>query len=166
MLVERCILAPGAGEGAGNRIPRRHPSGVVQSQDSWRDHMVHPRDFVIYVVVHDDAVRDSIRVLLYSMRFPTCCFNSASEFLRAERPVADSCLILDEDMADMSGSELLDRLRSEGLRIPAIIMAAQVNARVQQAGERIDTIVLAKPCEPDKLIGCLAKALASNQRRT
>jgi len=159
-------LAPGAGEGAGNRIPRRHPSGFVQSQDSWRDHMVHPRDFVIYVVVHDDAVRDSLCVLLYSMRFSTCGFKSADTFLRSERPTGNSCLIFDEEMADMSGSELLDRLHSEGLRIPAIIMTQGMNAGNQPTSGRADVIVLEKPYAPDKLIGCLAKALAPNQRRT
>ena len=131
-------------------------------QDSWRDHMAHPSDFVIYVVVHDDAVRDSICVLLDSMLFPICCFNSANEFLRAERPIANSCLILDADMTDMSGSELLDRLRSEGLRTPAIMMTA----KMRPLSEWVDTIVLEKPYAPDKLIGCLAKALAPDPGRT
>jgi two-component system, LuxR family, response regulator FixJ len=127
-----------------------------------RDDMTHPRDFVMYVVVQDDAVRDSICVLLDAMRFPTCGFNSANEFLRAERPLARACLILDDDMSDMSGSELLDRLRSEGLRTPAIIMTARVSAGIQTAGEQCSTIFAEKPCCPNKLIGCIAKALASD----
>jgi|HubBroStandDraft_3_1064219.scaffolds.fasta_scaffold99287_1 FixJ family two-component response regulator len=126
--------------------------------------MVHSRDFVIYVVVHDDAVRDSICVLLDSMRFPTCGFKSANAFLRSERrPTGDSCLIADEEMADMSGYELLDRLRSEGLRTSAIIMTQRMNARKQPASGRAGVIVLEKPYAPDKLIGCVSKALFPDQ---
>ena len=128
--------------------------------------MVHPRDFVIHVVVHDDAVRDSICVLLDSMRFPTCGFKSANAFLRSERPTGKSCLIVDEEMADMSGSELLGRLHSEGLRTRAIIMTKQSNTERQPASGQADVIVLGKPYAPDKLIGCLAKALALDPGRT
>jgi FixJ family two-component response regulator len=125
--------------------------------------MVHPGDFVIHVVVHDDAVRDSICILLGSMRFPTCGFKSANAFLRSERATGKSCLIVDEKMADMSGSELLGRLHSEGLRTRAIIMTEQTNTERQPAIGQADVIVLEKPYAPDKLIGCLAKALFLDQ---
>jgi two-component system, LuxR family, response regulator FixJ len=121
--------------------------------------MLHPRDFVICIVVHDDAVRDSICVLLDSMRFRTCAFDSANAFLRSERPTGKSCLLLDEDVSDMYGSDLLDRLDSEGLRTPAIIMTQGPNGRSPAANGRPDVVVLEKPFVPDKLIGCLAKAL-------
>ena len=111
----------------------------------------------------DDAVKDSICVLLDSMRFPTCGFKSANAFLRSERPTGKSCLILDEEMADMSGSELLGRLHSEGLRTRAIIMTKQINTERQPASGQADVIVLGKPYAPDKLIGCLAKALFPDQ---
>ena len=124
--------------------------------------MAHPRDFVIYVIVHDDAVRDSICVLLNSMRFPICSFNSANAFLRAERPNGKSCLILDDDMPDMRGCKLLDRLRSEGLRIPAIILTQPITASAQSV-KRSDVIALEKPCAPNTLIGGLARALSSDQ---
>ena len=67
------------------------------------------------------------------MRFPTCGFKSANAFLRSERPNGQSCLIVDEEMADMSGSELLGRLHSEGLRTRAIIMTKQSNTERQPA---------------------------------
>ena len=74
-----------------------------------------------------------------------------------------SCLILDEEMADMSGSELLGRLHSEGLRTRAIIMTKQINTESQPASGQADVIVLEKPYAPDKLIGCLVKALFPDQ---
>jgi DNA-binding NtrC family response regulator len=66
-------------------------------------------------------------------------------------------------MADMSGYELLDRLRSEGLRTSAIIMTQRMNARKQPASGRAGVIVLEKPYAPDKLIGCVSKALFPDQ---
>jgi two-component system, LuxR family, response regulator FixJ len=122
--------------------------------------MAHLSDFVVYVIAHDDALRDSICVLLNSMRFPICSFNSANAFLRAERPSGKSCLILEDDMPDMRGCKLLGRLRSEGLRIPAIILTQPMTASAQS---RSDVIALEKPCAPDTLIGGLESALSSDQ---
>ena len=122
--------------------------------------MAHPSDFLIYLVVHDDAVRDSICVLLNSMRFQVWGFKSADEFLCADREIAHSCIIIDEDMPDMSGSELLNRLRSENFVVPAISITTN-NIRIEATGERADVIFLEKPYAPDKLIGCISKALAS-----
>ena len=63
----------------------------------------------------------------------------------------------------MSGSELLDRLHSEGLRTRAIIMTKQTNTERYPASGQADVIVLGEPYAPDKLIGCLAKALFPDQ---
>jgi two-component system, LuxR family, response regulator FixJ len=122
--------------------------------------MASPTEFTIYVVVDDDAVRDSICVLLRVVRFRVCPFASSNAFLRSDRPVAKSCLIIDDDMPDVGGFELLERLRSEGMRIPAIVMTQSRSATMQAASERLDAILLEKASAPDKLIGTLGKAIA------
>jgi two-component system, LuxR family, response regulator FixJ len=122
--------------------------------------MASPTEFTIYVVVHDDAVRDSICTLLQVVRFLVCPFASSNAFLRSHRPVAKSCLIVDDDMPDVSGFELLEQLRSEGTHIPAIVMTLSPSATLHAESERLDAILLEKPSAPDKLIGNLGKAIA------
>jgi FixJ family two-component response regulator len=121
--------------------------------------MASPREFTIYVVVADDAVRDSLYALLGSFGFATCPFGSATAFRQDYRPVQKSCLVIDEDVAEISGFELLKELRSDGVRAPAILMTQCVDATIQATSERIGAMLLQKPCTPDKLIGCLKKLL-------
>jgi CheY-like chemotaxis protein len=67
-----------------------------------------------YVIDDDDAVRDSIRILLETSGYAVRSFDSAAALLGGERPVKNSCLIIDVDMPGTGGLELLDRLRREG----------------------------------------------------
>jgi len=120
--------------------------------------MTDPSDFLIYVVVHEDAVRDSTCVLLDTIRFRVRGFKSADAFLRADRPII-SCVIIDDDNPGMSGSELLERLRSEGFSVPTVIMTTG-KWNMQAAISSVGAIFLEKPFVPEKLIGCIAKALA------
>jgi len=127
--------------------------------------MTSPREYTIFVIVDDDAVRDSICALMESFGLGTCAFGSASAFLCSDRPTAKSCLIVDDAFPDMSGFDLLDGLRSEGLQAPAIIITQQVSAGTQAAGDRVGALLLQKPYAGDKLIGCLVKAFARNRDR-
>jgi FixJ family two-component response regulator len=125
--------------------------------------MASPREYTIYVVVDDDAVRDSICVLMESFGFGTCAFGSAGAFLRSDQLAAKSCLIVDDALPGTSGFELLGRLRSEGLQTPAIVITQRVSAGAQAASDRVGALLLQKPYTGDKLIGCLVKAFARDR---
>jgi|HubBroStandDraft_6_1064221.scaffolds.fasta_scaffold705711_2 two-component system response regulator FixJ len=125
--------------------------------------MPSPREYTIYVVVDDDAVRDSICVLMESLGFGTCAFGSANALLRGDRMAVKSCLIVDDALPGVSGFELLDRLRSEGLQAPAIVITQRVSAGAQAASDRVGALLLQKPYTGDKLIGCLVKAFARDR---
>lgn len=125
--------------------------------------MASPREYTIYVVVDDDAVRDSICVLVESFGFGTCAFGSANAFLRSDRLAAKCCLIVDDALPDMSRFELLDCLRSEGLQAPAVVMARRVGSGAQAASDWLGALLLQKPYTGDKLIDCLVKAFARDR---
>lgn len=120
--------------------------------------MASPREFTIYVVVADSAVGDSLYVLLSSFGFVSWV-GSVAEFRAQCRPGQKSCLVIDEDLAGASGFDLLEELRSERVRTPAIVMTQHVDAGAQTAGKRLRAVLLEKPFIPDKLIGCLGKIL-------
>ncbi|HEV7384947.1 MAG TPA: response regulator, partial [Phenylobacterium sp.] len=65
---------------------------------------------LVHVIDDDDAVRDSLAVLLSAIGFETCCYPSATDFLEGLDRRDPGCVITDVQMPGMSGLELLDRL--------------------------------------------------------
>lgn len=79
----------------------------------------------VYVVDDDDAVRDSMRVLLESSGLDVRVYSSAQEFLAHVCKSPKGCLLLDLHMPGMSGVELLEALRMQGSRLPVVIITGR-----------------------------------------
>jgi FixJ family two-component response regulator len=114
-------------------------------------------------VVEDDAdVRASVRLLLEVTGYRVVDFANAEAFLRATDGYAADCLVLDLDMGGMTGLELLERLRSEGVQTPAIIITANgkdLDERFVRVGAMT---VLHKPSAASEMLACIARACGSN----
>jgi two-component system CheB/CheR fusion protein len=79
----------------------------------------------MFVVDDDSAVREAIRDLLQQDGRTVEIYASSEAFLEAYRPGREGCLLIDARMPGMGGLELLRRLRSEGNRLPAIMITGQ-----------------------------------------
>jgi two-component system response regulator FixJ len=107
----------------------------------------------IVAIVDDDlAVRESLQFLTETTGFLVEIFASAEEFLQADiHGVA--CLILDHHMPNMTGLELAQKLRDDGLCVPILLITGApspgISARAHQLGINR---VLAKPFDPDDLL--------------
>ena len=77
----------------------------------------------IYIVDADPAVRDSLRSLLGLYGYGVQAYGTAAEFLDLERLVANACLVTEVHLPDMSGIELLTRLRHRAPELPVILIA-------------------------------------------
>ena len=73
----------------------------------------------------DSAVRKAIRDLLQQDGRTVEIYASSEAFLEAYRPGREGCLLIDAQMPGMGGLELLRRLKSEGNRLPAIMITGQ-----------------------------------------
>jgi two-component system, LuxR family, response regulator FixJ len=116
---------------------------------------------LIYIVDDDDAVRDSLRLLLESNGIATRDYRSADDFLQAG--AADmACLLLDLHIPGMSGLELLRLLRARGMTLPVIIISGRrdgaLEADVRAAGA---TAILSKPFDDQALLELVQEALAA-----
>lgn len=113
----------------------------------------------VYIVDDDEAVRDSIRLLLESSGFAAQDFASADLFLKSETGNM-GCLLLDLHMPGISGLELLRLLRSRGMRRPVIVVSGRrdpvQDAEVWAAGA---TALLSKPFDDQQLLDLVAEAL-------
>ena len=76
----------------------------------------------VCVVDDDEAMRDSIHWLLESVSLRARMFSSASDFLSSADLGREGCILLDVRMPGMSGMELLEHLKANGVQQPVIII--------------------------------------------
>jgi two-component system, LuxR family, response regulator FixJ len=77
---------------------------------------------LVYVIDDDEAVRDSMGMLLESAELPYRCFDNARSFLDEHDDSQRGCLVLDIRMPGMTGLELQQRLASIGSSLPVIFI--------------------------------------------
>jgi FixJ family two-component response regulator len=120
-----------------------------------------PRKVVVSIVDDDPSVRDGTVDLLNALGYVAEAFDSALDFLNANRCHGTSCLIVDVQLPGMTGLELHENLVASGRTIPTIVVTAfpdeRDRARALRAGV---SFYLPKPFEPDELIACVRAALA------
>jgi two-component system response regulator FixJ len=116
----------------------------------------------IYVVDDDDAVRDSLKMLLESYQLAVRDFGSMSEFLAGLDRVSNSCLVLDLHLPAMGGFDVMTTLARRGIRLPVIVITgrgdAQTKARALEAGA---IAFLEKPVDDQRLMSAIDAALHS-----
>ncbi len=76
----------------------------------------------VFVVDDDDAVRNSLRLLLKSAGLQAEIFGSAPEFLAKYEAAQPGCVLLDVRMPGMSGLEMQHELNLRGATIPVIFI--------------------------------------------
>jgi len=77
---------------------------------------------VVYLVDDDEAVRDSLGILLESIGLEHESYASALDFLQHYDPRRHACLVADIRMPGLSGLELQQRLNEQGAEIPIIFI--------------------------------------------
>jgi FixJ family two-component response regulator len=79
---------------------------------------------MVYLIDDDTSLRRAYEFFLESAGIDFKSFESASEFLTVIIPTLDDLLILDLNMPEMSGCELLEKLSQGKLQIPVIVVTA------------------------------------------
>jgi two-component system response regulator FixJ len=116
-------------------------------------------NLVVYLVDDDASVRRALTRLLRSIGLETFAFASAAAFLRAGPWVPEACLILDVQMPDMTGWELLDHLQASGISLPVIIITAYNNVHMRDRTRQAGVVAyLQKPFDDQALLEALQRA--------
>ena len=115
----------------------------------------------VVVIDDDEAVLDSLRVLLQSEGFEVETFARASAFLERFQGKFPGCLVTDVRMPDMDGLELLQALSARG-SLPAVIVITGHGevAMAVQAMKLGARDFLEKPFDTADLIASIRKSLS------
>jgi two-component system response regulator FixJ len=113
----------------------------------------------ICIVDDDDAVRDSLRLLLESHGYDVDAFNSAAACLEERSGQSYDCFLVDLHMPGKSGIDLIETLRASGVAAPTFIITARMDPRLAVRAERAEVFgVLSKPVADRELISWLGRA--------
>jgi len=118
---------------------------------------------VIYLVDDDGAVREAVGDLLKKDGRLVESYPNAESFLKAYRPGAEGCLLVDAMMPGMGGFGLLERLKQQGQPLPAIMITGvgdvHMAVRAMQAGA-VDFIE--KPIAAKELIASIDRHIGQH----
>jgi len=115
----------------------------------------------VYIVDDDQAVRAMIRRMVTSVGIYSEEFGDAAEFLAARATLAPGCILLDLRLPQMSGLELLKRLKAADDRMPVIMISGQ--ADIPDAVDAIKVGAfdfIQKPFNKERLLDVLGEAYA------
>src|SRR5262245_1732090 len=79
-------------------------------------------DYVVHIVDDEEPVRRSLAFLLTMAGFTVRVHESATGFLAIAPTVGNGCLVTDLRMPDMSGVELLRKLKAARAMLPTIVI--------------------------------------------
>ena len=114
----------------------------------------------VLVIDDDAAVRDALRDLFESVGLRVSVFESAREFLRAERPNVPCCLVLDLRLPGQSGLDLQRELNERKTALPIVFLTGHgdipISVRAMKAGA---IEFLTKPFREQDLLDAVQAAL-------
>jgi len=118
----------------------------------------------VFIVDDDEAVRNSLRLLVKSVGLTAAALVSAQEFLATYDPLQPGCLLLDVRMPGMSGLELQQRLNLLGAVIPVIFITGHGDVPMAvEAMQQGAFDFLQKPFRDQDLIDRIQRALEKDR---
>jgi two-component system, LuxR family, response regulator FixJ len=123
---------------------------------------------IVHVIDDDQAVRDVLAFQLGSAGIDVRTYESAAGFLKVAPTVQAGCIITDVRMPDLSGIDLLRRLRELKVAAPVIVITAHGDIPLAVEAMRMGAInFLEKPFDDDVLLASVRSALEKgDQDRT
>jgi FixJ family two-component response regulator len=115
---------------------------------------------IVFVVDDDASMRPAMEDLIRSVGLSVKSFASAGDFLRAERPDAPACLILDVRMPGLSGLDLQKELAAAGIRIPIVFITGHGDIPMSvQAMKGGAVEFLTKPFRDQQILDAIQAAI-------
>jgi two-component system response regulator FixJ len=115
---------------------------------------------IVHVIDDDEAVRHSLAFLLSSAKIDAKTYESAAAFLAIAANVNSGCIITDVRMPDISGIDLLRRLKERKNTVPVIVITGHGDVPLAVEAMKIGAVdFLEKPFDDEVLLTAVRSAL-------
>jgi two-component system response regulator FixJ len=120
-----------------------------------------PDGIKVHVIDDDDAVRDSLSFLLKAAKISVATYESATEFISAVPTIKSGCVITDVRMPEMSGIDLLKRLKDLKSSLPVIVITGHGDVSLAVEAMKIGAVdFLEKPFDDNAMLAAVRTALS------
>lgn len=110
----------------------------------------------IYVVGTDAYMTVAIRRLLRTYDFVCEIFSSTEDFIAAEKPTKDACLLLDIDRCGPNGIHMCEASRVSALELPVVILTQHEDASIRDWAKECRAVgFFHKPVDGQALVDTL-----------
>jgi two-component system response regulator FixJ len=121
----------------------------------------------VHVIDDDDAVRESLTFLLRTAQIEVGSYPSAAAFLDALPNIRSSCVITDVRMPDVSGIDLIRRLKALKIAVPVIVITGHSDVPLAVEAMKLGAVdFLEKPFNDDLLLTSVRSALKQQDGET
>jgi two-component system, LuxR family, response regulator FixJ len=124
-------------------------------------------DPVIHVIDDDEAAREALAFLIDCAGYPVRTYESATRFLDHAADFEPGCIVTDVRMPEMSGIELIERLKEMGMAAPVIVITghADVPMAIQAMKQGVADFI-EKPFSDEAIIGAIRAAVDRDRARS
>jgi RNA polymerase sigma factor (sigma-70 family) len=120
----------------------------------------------VYLIDDDNSMRDSLARMLRDVGYTVQDFESATSFLQNSLPVAPAVIVLDMQMPDVNGLDLMERLEKLGRKTPIVFLSGQSHPQQIVKGLKKGALdFLFKPFNIDELLQAVDQALDYDQKQ-
>lgn len=122
---------------------------------------------VVHIIDDDEALRESLAFLLRTAGLEVKSFDSAKAFFDALPDPSLACVITDVRMPNVSGIELLRRLKELKVGVPVIVITGHGDIALAVEAMKIGAIdFFEKPFNDDLLLASVRAALRDQEGQT
>jgi FixJ family two-component response regulator len=114
---------------------------------------------LVAVIDDDESVREALPDLLQEFGYQSDVYQSAQQFLAADRLESYACLVLDISMPGMSGIELQHEIGRRNRQIPIVFITAHgdEDVRCRLRSDKVECLL--KPFTDIELLEAIQKVL-------
>lgn len=121
-------------------------------------------DAFVHVIDDDDAARDALRFMLEAAGVRVRTYESAKDFLAGLAKAEPGCVITDVRMPEVSGIELLARIKKTDDRFPVIVITGHGDIPLAVEAMKLGAVdFFEKPYDDEALLAAVQSALSRQQ---
>jgi two-component system response regulator FixJ len=115
---------------------------------------------IVHLIDDDEAIRTSLSFVLEMHDLPARTYASAVEFLEVAEAIKSGCIVTDVRMPEMSGLELIRRLKERGVTLPVVVITGHGDVPLAVEAMRAGVVdFIEKPFDDEVLLRSIRMAL-------